>query len=60
MFTQVPRTRWRASLRLIRHVLQVLFILALVLLPGPLATLLSAVVLKQERRDLPAQVLHKE
>lgn len=46
-------------LRFIRRVLQLLFILALIVLPAPLATLLTAIVLTPQRRNLPAEVLRK-
>lgn len=49
-----------SCLRFTRRVLQLLFILALVVLPAPLAVFLSSIVLKPERRNLPAQVLRQE
>ncbi len=57
------RAAWRAArtcLRFTLKALKVLFILAMVALPAPLTTLLFAIVVRGERRNLPAEVLRKD
>ncbi len=57
-----PHAVWRAvhtCLRFLLRVLKFLCILALIALPAPLTTLLSAIIVRGERRNLPAEVLRK-
>jgi hypothetical protein len=53
------RTSARAALRFVLRVIRIVLILALVFLPLPV-TAIVAVLLKGERRDVPAEVLKKE